>query len=218
MMLHTGMMGSGRVRVRLRENGTTGSGTNNRTISNVYLGPASPDRKILVVYATRTNSTTGDRRVTAVNIVVDGVTYTGVQLVGPSSNETSPVAVWEIDVPVGEEGNIVRTTSGSSTATAGEAWHLFSVQGGSVISAARNTTANINVTALPSDVVIRTLGGATGATNLNETTQTLAEWVRAEQGNVSQNAGRLDPVTINGTTNFTGSGGNRSTATVIRST
>lgn len=211
------MGGAGRFQLKYRDSRALGSGGQNRTITNVQLGPESPDRKIYVIAALRTNSTTTDRRISVLDIKVGTTTYTGTQIVGPSANEGSPIAIWQISVPTGTVGEIHRTIPGSGTHSAGENYLVYSCTGGaSVIASGRNTTASISISANAGDAVLRGYGSAAGTSGLTETTSPFTEQGSAVGASVTTYAGTRDPVASSGSQSFTAPAGNRSIAMVLR--
>lgn len=208
--------GTGRFEVAFQDAVTLGASNVNRTVTGISIGTPSYNRKLFVLWLIRTNTTTGVRRVTTMSMLVNGVTYNGTQVIGPSAAEGSPIALWEFDIPAGTVGDVTRTLSGSGTGSAAESALFYSCKGGAAVDSARNLAETISIDALSGDSILRFSGALGVGSGLYELLHTLTEQGSAHGTVCSAQGGVLANVASSGTYNFEHSAGSRSLVCVLR--
>jgi hypothetical protein len=191
----------------------------NSSYSNVTLTEANSPRTVIAISLFRTNSTTGERRITSLSLLANQTTYPFAQLVGPTSNESHPLSVWSVNIPSGAAvGTLSTTHSGTGTPSASDTFILYTVVGGQIAASARNLSSNISIAANSGDIIIRSWGRQDATSPGTELNHSLIERASAAPTQLEcQNyAGVLDPVLSTGTVAFSTSNATRSSVVVIR--
>jgi hypothetical protein len=184
------------------------SSGNVRTFSGVDIGVAHPNRSFILRAFSRTNTTTGARRLTGATITIDGTPYVGEILAESSATAvSSPCALWQIAAPTGVVGDITITISGNTDGVAAEHYQLYSVRGNyAVLEAAHTETTSISVASESGGVAIH--GVYTAATTMTTGDYTVQDDT-FNNGAISVLAGRVSP-TMSPTTTVTASAATRS--------
>lgn len=182
---------------------TSSSGSNSHVYSGINLGDEHPGRIFYLMYAARTNSTTGARKLNTARFTIGGVQH-NFSYINDSGNQHNPRGIMELVLPEGTSGTLTLIISGNSTGWVSGLVTIWSARGRfERIDQGRSSSGSINLDTEQGGAFLHqaanfaqeTLGSPSNI--VNDTNRTLNGLTARSGRNVSTPSGSLTVSTNN---------------------
>lgn len=184
------------------------SGSNSHVYTGINLGEPHPNRMFYLMYAARTNSTTGARRLNTARFTVDGDQH-NFSYLNDSGVIQNPRGIMELALPEGTSGTLTLIISGNSTGWVSGLVTIWSARGRfDRLDYNRNNTSSITLDTEQNGVFLHhaanfsqaTLGAPSNI--VSDANRTLNGLTVRSGRNLSTPSGSLTVVTNNASTSL----------------